>query len=327
MTQLADEILIAYADGELGRGQTRLVDGVLNADSHTLERFQDQLGLNKLLTKTFSSMLQAETRQAAVEFMSDRAKKAERQAMPQPEVISKPAMIQKSVGKKMMAQTFAAGAMLLAVGGLGGYMAGQGGAGANSGADPFASRNFWQNEQVKREEKRSSELMKNIASVKPTGAPETTAATVVLNRPATKRWYETIASRHKKDAVQLIDKYDGKSRNKELALFQFNNQDVAPALIPALDDDQLVFIGASPIRIDGQQYARLTYRDVNNGGVPVGLYVGTKNGGSLTLERGYDGDDNYVRWTQGQHSYMLIGPVPHWRLIVLSVAVQRQIVQ
>ena len=42
----------------------------------------------------------------------------------------------------------------------------------------------------------------------------------------------------------------------------------------------------------------------------VGLYVGTNKGGSLTLERGYDGDDNYVRWTQGRRSYMLIGPVP-----------------
>jgi len=321
MTQLADEILIAYADGELGTAQTRLVDGVLHADSHTLERFQGQLGLNKLLTKTFSSMLQAETRQAAAEFMANRRSRVERPSIPQPEIIDK------IVRKKLMAPTFAVGAMLLAVGGLGGYMAGHGGTGAISGADPFASRNFWQNELVKREDRRSTELMKNISSAKTTGAPETTAATGQLDRASGRRWYQAIASRHKKDAAQLIDHYEGKSRNRELALFQFNNKDVAPALIPALDEDQLVFIGASPVRIGGQQYARLTYRDINNGAVPVGLYVGAKNGGSLTLERGYDGDDNYVRWTQGQHSYMLIGPVPHWRLIVLSVAVQRQIVQ
>ncbi len=320
MTQLADEILIAYADGELGPEQTRLVDGVLNADRHSLERFQHQLALNKRLAKTFSSMLQAQTRQAAVEFMADRAQKAERRSLPQPQV-------SKTVpNKKLMVPAFAAGAMLLAVGGLGGYMAGNGG-GANSGADPFGSGNFWNNEQAKSEAQRSTELLKKITRVKTISAPTTTAATVQVGRATPKRWYEALASRHKKDAAQLIDRYEGKSRNKELALFQFNNQDVAPELIPALKEDQLVFIGASLIRAGGQQYARLTYRDISNGAVPVGLYVGTNNGGSLTLERGYDGDDNYVRWTQGQRSYMLIGPVPHWRLIVLSVAVQRQIVQ
>jgi len=320
MTQLADEILIAYADGELGPEQTRLVDGVLNADRHSLERFQHQLALNKRLAKTFSSMLQAQTRQAAVEFMADRTANAERRHLPQPRVA------ETIPSKKLMVPAFAAGAMLLAVGGLGGYMAGNGGH-ANSAVDPFESGRFWNNKQAKSEDQRSSELLKKVKGFRTTGAPKTTAATVQGRGTSAKRWYEVLASRHKKDAAQLIAQYEGKSRNKELALFQFNNQNVAPEIIPSLKEDQLVFIGASLIQEGSQQYARLTYRDISNGAVPVGLYVGTNNGGSLTLERGYDGDDNYVRWTQGQRSYMLIGPVPHWRLIVLSVAVQRQIVQ
>ena len=143
-----------------------------------------------------------------------------------------------------------------------------------------------------------------------------------------KRWYEAIADQHKRDAVFLLDQYDGKSRNRELALFQFSKTDIAPTMIPHLNEEELVFVGASPVQIDRQNYARLAYRDIGNGAVPVGLYVGhCQQGGSLTLERGYRGDDNYVRWTQGKRSYMLIGPVPHWRLIVLSVAVQRQLVQ
>ena len=72
----------------------------------------------------------------------------------------------------------------------------------------------------------------------------------------------------------LIDQYDGKSRNKELALFQFNNSEVAPALIPVLKEEQLVFIGASPLLTGGQHYARLTYRDINNGAVPGGPLCG-----------------------------------------------------
>ena len=98
-------------------------------------------------------------------------------------------------------------------------------------------------------------------------------------------------------------------------------------MIPVLKEDDLTFVGASPVRIGGQTYARLVYRDISNGAVPVTLYIGKTRGGTLTLERGYRDNDNYVRWSQDDYSYMLIGAVPHWRLIVLSVAVQRQLVR
>jgi hypothetical protein len=166
-----------------------------------------------------------------------------------------------------------------------------------------------------------------MAAVRKSQVPKTTAATSVQPVLRAGRWYEEVAGRHQKDATLLIDRYDGKSRNPELALFQLAGSDAAPAQIPVLKDEQLVFIGASLEKIAGEDFACLIYRDRANGSVPVGLYVGHNKGGSLTLERGYKGDDNYVRWTQGKHSYMLIGPVPHWRLIVLSVAVQRKLVQ
>ena len=211
--------------------------------------------------------------------------------------------------------------MLIGVGALGGYLAGNSSNIGAAGGDPFSAENFWNKDQMKAEEARAKSFFKGIKE------PQTTAATKLPRVGLEKRWYEAVADQHKRDAVFLLDQYDGKSRNRELALFQFSKKDIAPLMIPVLKDEELIFVGASPVNINGADYARLAYRDIANGAVPVGLYVGRASGGSLTLERGYRDNDNYVHWTLGKRSYMLVGPVPHWRLIVLSVAVQRQLVQ
>ncbi len=309
MTQLSNEILIAYADGELGPDQIRLVDGVLAADVMTQEQFHQQIETNKLLSQAFSSMLAAATKQVAIDHA---AHAPVQQVRPDEETLH-------PVRSGIFMPAVAAGTLLIAVGAIGGYLAGNISGDNGSSDDPFSSGSFWNKEQVKAEEVRSRALLGRG------GEPKTTSAT----NPAGSgnKWYEAVAARHRRDAPHLFEKYDGKSRNRELALFQFSKTDIAPAMIPVLKDEELTFVGASPIRIEGQSYARLAYRDLSNGAVPVGLYVGKSKGGSLTLERGYRGNDNYVRWTQGQRSYMLIGSVPHWRLIVLSVAVQRQLVR
>ena len=333
MTQLADEILIACADGELSPEQRRLVDGVMLADPLARERFEQQMGLNERLAQAFASMLEAQARQAAVEQMSAGVQQESSREMALPE---------KQVGSNKKLLVVAAAVVLLAAGGMGGYLAGLGSGASGGRSDPFGSGAFWQAEQTRHEDQRSIALRRKLAAVQkvhmqpntaPTGAAPTgtvpiiTAATNRRKARAQGLWYEAVAARHKRDAALLVDRYDGKSRNPELALFQLANSSVAPARIPVLKDEQLVFVGASLEKIAGADYACLIYRDRKNGSVPIGLYVSDSKGGSLTLERGYRGDDNYVRWTQGAHSYMLIGPVPHWRLIVLSVAVQRKIVQ
>lgn len=311
MTQLSDEILIAYADGELAPAQVRVVDGVFAVDPVRLEQFQQLKLTNERLSRAFSSMLQAEAKQAA----ADHHATAPTPVPPPPEVIPQ------KTSRNFMVPALAAGVVLVSIGAIGGYLAGQPPSDVDGTSDPFSTSNFWKQEQMKVEEVRSKSLLNTVKE------PKTTAATRRPDAQNAKRWYESIAERHKKDAARLLDQYDGKSRNRELALFQFSKKDIAPSLIPILKEEQLTFVGASPLQIKGQQYARLAYRDLSNGAVPVGLYVGNTKGGSLTLERGYLADDNYVRWTQGPRSYMLIGAVPHWRLIVLSVAVQRQLVR
>jgi len=312
MTQLSDEILIAYADGELGEEQIRVVDGVLATDRVAYQQLQHVQSNAKRLSQAFSSMLEAEAKQVAI----NRVTRA-----PVQTVQSVPAqIIPEKAAKNIMVPAMAAGIVLLSLGAIGGYLAGNAPDGEGKREEPF-NTGFWNHEQVSAEKERSKALLDNLK------APVTTAAT---NRPKAgtpEKWYESVAARHKKDSAGLLDQYNGKSRNYDLALFQFSNTDIAPSMIPILRDEQMTFVGASPVKIKGQKYARLAYRDMTNGAVPVGLYVGNQSGGSLTLERGYRGKENYVRWRQGKRSYILIGAVPHWRLIVLCVAVQRQLVK
>ncbi|MCP4934206.1 MAG: hypothetical protein GY927_08375 [bacterium] len=310
MTQLSDEILIAYGDGELGAAQICLVDKVFATDHATHEQFQRLQSTGRRLSQAFSSMLQAEAKQVAIDHASNAPVRAEkpveapRQAPRQ--VILMPAM--------------AAGIVLVSLGAVGGYLASNSVGSGGPGEDPFAN-SFWNNERVSTEQVRSKALTKDLME------PKTTAATSRRKAGSPEKWYESVAARHKSDAARLLDQYTGKSRNYELALFQFTDTQISPSLIPILRDEGMTFVGASPVQIKGQKYARLAYRDKSNGAVPVGLYVGNQSGGSLTLERGYRGDENYVRWRQGTRSYMLIGAVPHWRLIVLCASVQSQLVK
>ena len=305
MTQLSDEILYAYADGELGPAQIKLVDGVLATDKVTRQRYDALKQAKRRLSGAFSSMLHAETKLAERRSMLD--------AQPRPHVDEIPL---KTTGS-IMAPAAALGVLLVCVGALGGYFASNKGGNERS----TVAGDFWNKESVKAEEARSRALIKQ------TRVPATTAATAPLGGNPVRQWFETVASRHQKDAGKMLNRYNGASRNREMALFQFSNQAIAPSMIPVLKEENILFVGASPIKIAGRDYARLAYRDVGNSAVPVALYVSASMGGSLTLERGYLEDENYVRWTQGTRSYMLIGTVPHWRLIVLSVAVQRQLVQ
>ncbi len=311
MTQLSDEILIAYCDGELGAAQIRKVDEVFAADGVTREQYERLCSTSQQLTQAFSSMLQAEAKQAAIEGATVIPVQA-----PQPVDTSR----QKSV-QNMLVPAMAAGVMLVSLGAIGGYVvSNSSGGGGGSQEDPFGN-NFWNSERLSAEQTRSKALFNQLQ------APKTTATTNRSNAGSLEKWYEAVAARHKKDAARLLDQYTGKSRNYELALFRFPNAEIAPSMIPVLSEEGVTFVGASPVNINGQDYARLAYRDKSNGAVPVGLYIGNQSGGSLTLERGYRGDENYVRWQQGKRSYMIIGAVPHWRLIVLSVSVQRQLVQ
>ena len=326
MTQLSDEILIAYMDGELGAAQVGVIDKVLAADGVTQKQLQRMQSTSTRLSQAFSSMLQAEAKQIAI----DRASNAPvQQIQPIEHAPSNPL-------QNIMVPAMAAGVLLVSVGAIGGYLAGNT-PGGGPASDPFDS-GFWNKERLTSEQVRSKSMFAELNAQKTTKTskaaiskaavvPETTASTSRPKAGSFEKWYDSVALHHKTDAAQLLDQYNGKSRNYELALFQFSNSDVAPTMIPILRDEQLTFAGASPVQIKGQKYARLTYRDVSNGALPVGLYVGNQKGGSLTLERGYRGDENYVRWRQGERSYMLIGAVPHWRLIVLCVAVQRQLVQ
>lgn len=312
MTQLSDEILIAYADGELARDQMQVVDDVLFADPEALQHLHRLQEDNQKLSRAFDSMLEAEVKHYAA-----------RQALPTPatpRIDNQDSQTQKSPSGYVV-PAIAASALLVCAGAVGGYLANTGSTTEGGHGDPFGGNSFWNNEQVSAETARSKALFK---ALKP---PQTTASTTQLKPGSVKKWFESVADRHRRDAARMLDQYSGKSRNPELALFNFPNKEVAPSIIPVLKEEGLVFVGASPVQIAGHSYARLAYRDKNNGAVPVGLYVGREKGGSLTLERGYRGDDNYVRWRQGGHSFMLIGAVPHWRLIVLCVAVQRQLVE
>lgn len=311
MTQLSDEILIAYGDGELDPVQAQLVKDVFAADNVALERFQQLQDSGRTLTQAFASMLQAESKQLA----------SEQLGAGQPPSRPVPAACKERTSYTIGAPALIAAVLFLSIGAIGGYLAGNSSEGGRTG-DLLAIDDFWNTEQKTGGKPPSSPLQRDLAN----RAPETTAATLP-DKPSAKKWYENIVLQHQIDAPALLDQYKGKTRSRELALFQFPQKDIAPALIPQLKAEDLLFVGASPVRAGKKSYARLVYRDVRNGSLPVVLYVGPAQGGSLTLERGYMGDNNYVRWVQGGRSYLLVGTVPHWRLIVLSVAVQRQLVR
>lgn len=306
MTQLSDEMLIAYADGELDDDQVRAVEGVLDMDPETLARLRALQPSKQRLAQAFQSMLLAETREQA-------ATRAATAPMRGPE----PARAA-SRHRSYAMPAIGGALMLLSVGAIGGYFAGRMPAQHGRG-DLFGS--FWNEDELQRERRKTEELVGVLS------APSTTSATggAAPQQQAGSPWYQQVAHRHQGDLDGWLARFDGQNRNPELALFQLAGSGVSPAAVPELNAEEMLFIGAETLKIDGQSYVRLAYRDLSHGAVPVGLYVGAAKDGSGALERGSESDLNYVRWGRGNRSYMLIAAIPHWRLIVTAAAVQKQL--
>jgi anti-sigma factor RsiW len=308
MTQLSDEILIAYADGELGDAQVHAVNGVLTADPETFARLRLLQPSRQRLVQAFQSMLLAERREQAA------IRAAE--VVAQPKDMSPPPMVRAERGSRL-APAAVAGVLLLALGGVVGYLAAR--VPPHGGAE-LANGSFWDETEVQAEKKRTEELIKTIPGGNNTAAIDERGA-----EGDGLAWYQQVALQHGKGADGWLSSLGNSNRNPELALFQLGNSGVAPDAVPDLNREELLFLGAESLAVNGQPYARLAYRDLRQGALGVGLYVGAGPDGSPSIERGSEQGLNYVHWAQGKRRYELIGAVPHWRLMVVAAAVQKQL--
>jgi anti-sigma factor RsiW len=352
MTQLSDEILIAYADGELSREQAVLVEGAFVADPLCLERLKGVRETRKRLGEAFSSMLEAGMRQIALERLaasSGAGGETQQNAMENPGDKDAPesdggARIDGRQGGRrgnVAVWAMVGGAALLCAGLGGGYWL----ASSSAGNETNPSPSFWSRKKLEEEKKITNAMLERF------NAPDMTSSTGAKKRPASaaapeapeapekgggeskgdvngnKPWREKVAALHARDAVGLA-KLMGRSgkANPELALFALPDKRSAPPVIPDLSSDGMIFAGAENIEIDGRKATRIVYRPASGDGEPVALYVTPAAKGSLALRRGYMGRFNHVRWVQGGLSYVLVGTFKHWRLIVLSVSIQRQLV-
>jgi anti-sigma factor RsiW len=311
MTQLSDEILIAYVDGELGAKQQEAVDGVLKADPLSERRLQAFQDSRQQLIQVFQSMLMAEQRNMAVD--------RERSRQANGKTPAGSGRSRTNGYRSVWVPAISVAVLLLMMGILAGYFIGR--SPSDDASGQFGA--FWSEDALEREKQRMRDMVEKV----PAPEPETTGATPSPRPDTGLKWFEHLARMHEKGADNFLKSFKGQSRNPDLVLFQLPKTAFTPDRLPILSDEEAKFIGADVIEDKQQRYIRTAYRDLNQGALPLGLYIGKGDKDSLTLERGYQGEQNYIRWTQKGRSYLMIGAVPHWRLIVLAVAVQRQLVR
>ncbi len=76
-----------------------------------------------------------------------------------------------------------------------------------------------------------------------------------------------------------------------------------------------------PIGTVGQT-AQIFYLSEESGAVALYIKPGT---GKAAITKSQAGRTNVIGWTRGQLNFVLAGEMPHWKLIVLAAAIQRQL--
>lgn len=134
-------------------------------------------------------------------------------------------------------------------------------------------------------------------------------------------WTTAVINHHSLLRREVIETVRVNQKNISLIQNQLNSALGMKVSIPDLSKHGLSFASAQILTHNHSKIAQISY--LPEQGTPVSLYV-KKGGKSAALNKGSLGAVNMVHWSQNHNGFVLAGELPHWKLIVMSVEVKRQ---
>ncbi|RMF06192.1 MAG: hypothetical protein D6773_04590, partial [Alphaproteobacteria bacterium] len=308
MTELSDELLVAYVDGQLAKDQSKAVERVLENDEVAAQRVHALRAAHSQLETAFEAMLQNEA--DALTGMSEVAEPAAQT----PEQIAQPAEaaagaelseqeVQRvepvqpaeavqiaagSEGKKRSPGFLLLGGLAIAftlAGGVGGYA-------LRGTPDP--------------------------ATLVP-GA----IVPVVTGAAAQRDWQEDLIIAHSLFGRDTLTLTLETQSNPDLIAFQLANAIGSELIIPDLSDAGLAFKRAQLLHRGEEAVAQISY--LPEEGEPVSLYARWDKGADAPVRARQIDGVSAAQWRQGNITYLLAAHVPLERIGALGELARRQI--
>ncbi len=134
-------------------------------------------------------------------------------------------------------------------------------------------------------------------------------------------WTTAVINHHSLLRRDVIEAARVNQKNISLIRNQLNSALGMRIIIPNLLSHGLTFARAQVLTHNNNKIAQITY--LPGQGAPVSLYL-RKSKKAASLNNGSLGTVNMVHWAQDNSGFVLAGQLPHWKLIVMSVDVKRQ---
>ncbi len=321
MTELSDEILVAYVDGQLARDQNRAIEKVLQQDDVVARRVEALQEAHSRLEYAFESILAGELRNLVPQ-ESFRTNPAERLIESEPETKGWP-------GRMLLLCGIAAG---IAGIGLGVMLAPRGGgAPAVQTAAPETPPTAGPFEAPSNLTAGIRPPMETVKAKSPSlGAfdlPATLTADLTLApppappppKPAT--WQERAAQAHALVSRDSLEVSIESQKNPYLLSFQLTKEIGRNVRGPDLRPDGYRFVRAQVLRLDGKPIAQMLY--LPESGKPLALYA-TPGATDAAPEYLQEGPVGAVKWAEAGVAYLLAAELEEGDLVRMAEKIRNE---
>lgn len=301
MTQLGDELLVAYRDGELSTRQRDAVARVLEVDPVASHRIKSLNGATKRLRQAFDDMLGDYENDFVLDALSHHQAKS---TISQP---SAQAVPMKNEGIHLRSEPkIARGMGGLMMGILIGFL---------MAAALGTAYYFVQMQREKPDNNKKATSVEIEKSRQPV-LTDTKGYRPILDG----EWSRAVVHHH---AISVQEgKLSGLSPDAASAQVMVRSTlNMHGFQLPDFTEQGLNFDGFQIISHRGKKIAQFVFK--NKERKAVSLYV-QPQAGIVPIERQNLGDINGIHWSGQNIGYVLVGAQPHWSLMVLSVNIKRQ---
>lgn len=303
MTELSDELLLAYVDGRLTPGQARAIEGVLDYDAVTAERAAALQVARERLERALDALLAGQF--AALTGL----------APSRMETASALNMGARRPQGGLRATAFLAVAMLALGGGLG-YLAH---AGLTPPPPPAASLAEVSAEAAPAASEPVAAAPPRAANEVPTEGLAHPLHTGALPREPS--WQEDAQRAYSLLGRESFEVASDSQANPEFARFQLAKALGPAVVLPDLRAEGLVFQRLQLLRHGGRPLVQMVY--LPGEGEPVAIYARPAPGDAATATSLHaTGPVAMASWTQDEVSYLLAARLPEDRILALAKAVR-----
>ncbi|ODA68909.1 hypothetical protein A7A08_00743 [Methyloligella halotolerans] len=321
MTELSDELLVAYVDGQLAKDQNRAIEKVLKQDDVVARRAEALQEAHGRLEFAFESILAGELRNL-VPKESFRTNAAERLIAAEPEPRGWPLRVLAMCGLVAGIAGIGLGVMVAPRASLTPSVD-QAATDTPAPAGPFeAPANLTAGIEP---------VMETVKAKSPSfgafDAPATLTADLALPPapppppPAPASWQERAAQAHALVSRESLEVSIESQKNPYLLSFQLTKAIGQNVRGPDLRADGYRFIRAQVLRLDGKPIAQMLY--LPQSGEPLALYA-TPAGEDGQPEFLKEGPVGAVKWSEGGIAYLLAAEVDEGDLLRIAEKIRNE---